>query len=105
MGLSRRGLLAQSAAIATVAAFAGFARAGQPRTYGSARAGYGRLIQRQPDMRLPRGFAYVKGGAAETPMRDGGSTPMAHDSMGVFEAGDRLHLVRNHELDPEDFAS
>lgn len=54
-------------------------------------------------MMLPRGFSYAKGGEAFTPMRDGHPTPPAHDSMGVFRVGSKYHLVRNHELDPEDF--
>lgn len=55
-------------------------------------------------MRLPRDFRYVKGGVAFTLMSDGNPTPPAHDSMGVFFAGRKLNLVRNHELDPADFS-
>lgn len=100
---TRRQLLAGSA-LTTLGAFAGLVRADRALAHDRRwRVGYGPLVQQQPDMKLPRGFRYVKGGAAFTPMRDGSPTPPAHDSMGVFPVGRSFHLVRNHELDPEDF--
>jgi len=48
---------------------------------------------------LPRGFSYVTFGWTGEPMRDGAPTPGAHDGMGVVaKHGDRVVLVRNHEL-------
>lgn len=104
MRLSRRSLLtvAGSAALASVGPFQALLRADhgwQPRRS----KGYGPLLAQQPDMMLPRGFRYAKGGAAFSPMSDGTPTPPAHDAMGVFRVGSKYHLVRNHELDPEDF--
>jgi uncharacterized protein len=106
MAFSRRRFLSQAtgaAALASIGPFAGLAQAaasGRPRGH----SGYGPLMQGQPDMMLPRDFRYAKGGAAFSAMRDGQPTPLAHDSMGVFGVGRKLRLVRNHELDPEDFA-
>ncbi|MGE3888810.1 MAG: endonuclease/exonuclease/phosphatase family protein [Vicinamibacterales bacterium] len=60
-------------------------------------------VAQQPDMMLPKGFWYAKGGEAFSPMSDGTPAPPAHDAMGVFRVGAKYHLVRNHELDPEDF--
>ena len=46
---------------------------------------------------LPRGFEYLTFGWAGDVMSDGIRTPDAHDGMGAFRVGDRVHLVRNHE--------
>ena len=46
---------------------------------------------------LPRGFEYLTFGWAGHVMSDGIRTPDAHDGMGAFRVGDRVHLVRNHE--------
>src|SRR5262245_13455619 len=102
MAVDRRRFLAHtSAAFASFGAFAGLTRAAL--AHGRRNPGYGPLVQTQPDMLLPKGFVYTKGGVADSLMRDGSRTPPAHDSMGVFRVGRKLHLVRNHELDPEDF--
>lgn len=103
--LTRRHLLTRSSTLLAASAFAGLANAHSSENRPRPTRGYGPLVQRQPDMKLPRDFYYVKGGQAGTPMRDGTPTPPAHDSMGVFAAGTKLRLVRNHELDPEDFAN
>lgn len=100
---TRRSVLARSLTAAGLGAFAGLTRTGQALATGRRSPGYGPLVQTQPDMLLPRGFRYTKGGEAFAPMSDGNPTPPAHDSMGVFGVGRKLHLVRNHELDPEDF--
>ncbi|HKU14896.1 MAG TPA: alkaline phosphatase PhoX [Steroidobacteraceae bacterium] len=102
--ISRRRLLTNTSTVLAASAFAGLAKAHSPHGGPRRSRGYGPLVQRQPDMQLPRDFFYVKGGAAGSAMRDGQLTPPAHDSMGVFQFGTKLHLVRNHELDPEDFA-
>jgi secreted PhoX family phosphatase len=47
---------------------------------------------------LPRGFEYLSFGWRGETMTDGRPTPGAHDGMGAFRDGDRVRLVRNHEL-------
>jgi secreted PhoX family phosphatase len=101
--ITRRTLLTRTSTVLAAGAFGGLAKAHSPDKPRPGR-GYGPLVQRQPDMKLPRDFSYVKGGQAFSPMRDGSPTPPAHDSLGVFKFGTKLRLVRNHELDPEDFA-
>ena len=106
MTFTRRQLLSRTtgtAAFASFGAFGGLTQASMALARGRRDPGYGPLVQSQPDMMLPRGFSYVKGGEAFSPMRDGNPTPPAHDSMGVFRVGCAMRLVRNHELDPEDF--
>lgn len=103
MTIDRRQFLSRTAALTSFGAFGGLTQVGSALARGRPGAGYGPLVQTQPDMLLPRGFVYVKGGEAFSQMRDGDATPPAHDSMGVFRVGRKLHLVRNHELDPEDF--
>lgn len=100
--ITRRHLLAGTSTVLAATAFGGLAKAHSRHKPRPGR-GYGPLVQRQPDMKLPRDFYYVKGGEASSPMRDGNPTPPAHDSLGVFALGAKLRLVRNHELDPEDF--
>jgi uncharacterized protein len=104
MTLSRRHFLARAggAALASVGPFGALLHADRGKRPRRSR-GYGPLLQQQPDMMLPRGFSYAKGGEAFSSMRDGHPTPPAHDSMGVFRYGSKYRLVRNHELDPEDF--
>jgi secreted PhoX family phosphatase len=104
MKLTRRRLLTDSTTLATFGVFASLARADRAVADWRRPSGYGPLLRNQPDMMLPAGFRYLKGGEALTPMSDGNPTPPAHDSMGVFPVGRHLHLVRNHELDPEDFS-
>lgn len=102
--ITRRRLLTNASTVAAASALTGLAKAHS--THGGpshGHRGYGALVQRQPDMRLPRDFFYVKGGEAGSRMRDGKLTPPAHDSLGVLALGTKLRLVRNHELDPEDF--
>jgi secreted PhoX family phosphatase len=48
-------------------------------------------------LKLPRGFEYTSYGWTNDPMTDGVPTPNAHDGMGAFRHGDRVHIVRNHE--------
>ena len=47
---------------------------------------------------LPSGFEYWTFGEAGSAMSDGRATPPAHDAMAAFAAGDRIRLVRNHEV-------
>jgi secreted PhoX family phosphatase len=106
MRSSRREFLTRGAGAAMLAsfgAFSGLTRTNAAFALGRRSGDYGPLVQVQPDMKLPRGFQYTKGGEAFSIMRDGFPTPPAHDSMGVFPVGLKFHLVRNHELDPEDF--
>lgn len=52
-----------------------------------------------PLLRLPQGFSYRSFGWVGEPLADGTPTPPAHDGMGVVRAqGDRLTLIRNHEV-------
>jgi hypothetical protein len=52
-----------------------------------------------PLLKLPDGFRYVSFGRTAEPLADGTPTPAAHDGMAVVKAlGDRLVLVRNHEV-------
>lgn len=68
-------------------------------------AGYGRLKPVRdlttglPLLRLPEGFSYRSFGWAGEPLADGTPTPPAHDGMGMVRVrGDRLTLIRNHEV-------
>ena len=109
-GLGRRSLLRGAAAVA-----AGTAAASIPfealaaRTAAAAPAkfdfggGYGPLAPVRDQatglelLKLPRGFEYISYGWTNDPMTDGVPTPNAHDGMGAFRYGDRVHIVRNHE--------
>jgi uncharacterized protein len=52
-----------------------------------------------PLLLLPRGFEYLSFGWTGDPMSDGVPTPPLHDGMAAFRVdGDRVHLVRNHEV-------
>lgn len=80
------------------------AQAGAP-VAASTGAGYGPLRPVRdettglPLLRLPQGFRYRSFGWVGEPLADGTPTPPAHDGMGVVRArGDRLTLVRNHEV-------
>ncbi len=66
-------------------------------------AGYGPLAAVKDQatglelLQLPRGFEYISYGWTNDQMTDGVPTPNAHDGMGAFRYGDRVHIVRNHE--------
>lgn len=49
-------------------------------------------------MSLPKGFEYISSGWTGSLMSDGNTTPGAHDGMAAFKHGNKLHLVRNHEV-------
>lgn len=49
-------------------------------------------------LQLPRGFEYISYGWTNDLMDDGVRTPSTHDGMAAFRHGDKVHLVRNHEL-------
>ena len=52
-----------------------------------------------PLLQLPEGFSYRSFGWTGDVMDDGTAIPTAHDGMGVVrQRGDRLTLVRNHEV-------
>lgn len=68
-------------------------------------AGYGPLAPvkdqytQQALLQLPEGFSYRTFGWANSALADGTPTPPAHDGMGVVRVqGDRLTLIRNHEV-------
>lgn len=103
MTISRRHLLG---AAATGAAFSGLSQFAQAQEagapYASEVAGYGPL-RSDPDrvFDLPEGFSYTVVQRAGEPMSDGLLTPHKMDGMGCFGLdGDRVILVRNHELRP-----
>ena len=98
---TRRRLLTGAAAGAAFAGLARYAAAAED-PYVSQLAGYGPL---RPDPRgvfdLPEGFSYTVVSRAGEPMSDGLATPSKMDGMGCFGlGGDRVALVRNHELSP-----
>jgi len=81
------------------------AAAGGDRTAAIADAGFGPLRPVRdiatglPLLRLPKGFSYVSFGWANEALADGTPCPGLHDGMGIVKAeGDRLTLIRNHEL-------
>ena len=103
MSLSRRGLLGAAASLA----FAGYARSQDDgeETYLNEVEGYGPLeIDPYRIFDLPRGFSYqVLSQAGET-MDDGLAVPHNFDGMGCLPlGGDRVALVRNHELTVTDY--
>jgi len=80
------------------------AAAGTPAAASDA-VGYGplRLVRDLttdlPLLRLPAGFSYRSFGWAGEPLSDGTPCPGNHDGMGIVRAdGDRIVLVRNHEI-------
>lgn len=110
MTFSRRGVLAGGA---TALAFSGFARnvlAQEPESYRNEVVGYGPLV-RDPlgVIDLPHGFQYRVVSQAGQTMDDGLIVPHTADGMGCFAVrsrfglgGNRVALVRNHELDHDD---
>ncbi|MGW7289195.1 alkaline phosphatase PhoX [Streptomyces sp. NPDC054847] len=106
-GFERRTLL-RGAAVAAAAslpfqALAARTAAAAPVKLGSD-AGYGPLgpVKDQATglelLQLPQGFEYISYGWTNDLMDDGVRTPGAHDGMAAFRYGDKVHLVRNHEL-------
>jgi len=105
--ISRRRFLGQAGVAAAGLSPLGqlLAAAGADREAAVAAAGYGRLKPVRdmatglPLLRLPAGFSYVSFGWAGETLADGTRCPGAHDGMGIVKAeGQRLTLVRNHEL-------
>lgn len=113
--LSRRSLMTA----ATGAAFAGLARRAEAQVrpgrdvsraeiesdrYRSEVYGYGPLKADPAGLfDLPEGFTYTVLARAGEPMADGLITPHKFDGMGCFGLdGDRVALVRNHELKLDD---
>jgi len=110
MTFSRRHVLAGGAA---ALAFSGFARnvlAQEAETYTNQVPGYGPLV-RDPlgVIDLPEGFQYRVISQAGQTMDDGLIVPTTADGMGCFPVrsrfglgGNRVALVRNHELDHDE---
>lgn len=103
---ARRRLLGGALALGGAVAMSPLARllaaAGKPEAMVG---GYGQLRPVKdlttglPLLLLPPGFSYRTFGWADDPLADGTPTPAAHDGMGVVaHSGDKLVLVRNHEL-------
>jgi uncharacterized protein len=104
--LSRRGLLKEAAlvsgALGVVAPLDPVLADALKRGTG---AGYGPLkpvkdlTTGQALLKLPDGFSYRTFGWANSPLADDTPTPPAHDGMGIVRiAGDRISLIRNHEV-------
>src|SRR5205085_1598112 len=71
----------------------------------TATRGYGPLYPAKDEatglqlIKLPDGFRYRTFGWTNDPLADGSPTPPAHDGMApVAVDGDRITLVRNHEI-------
>lgn len=105
--LPRRRFLSQAGVAAAGLSPLGrlLAAAGGDREAAVAAAGYGKLRPVRdlatglPLLRLPKGFSYVSFGWAGEELADGTRCPGAHDGMGIVKAdGQRLTLVRNHEI-------
>lgn len=104
MRLSRRHFTIGSAASLAFGGAARVAHAQGAQTHRSEVPGYGPLV---PDparlFDLPKGFRYTVISSAGEPMDDGYVTPDKFDGMGCFGIdAERVALVRNHELKPED---
>lgn len=106
--LSRRHLIG---AAATGAAFAGLSRFADAQAlagdgYVNEVHGYGPLRQDPGKLLdLPEGFSYTVVQRAGDAMSDGLVAPRNMDGMGCFRLdGDRVALVRNHELSPRHMA-
>ena len=105
MDLTRRSILRGLSA--TALAFAGLKRLSEaPARANSTPLGYGPLI-RDPKrlLDLPSGFSYRIVSRQGDAMSDGLRTPAAFDGMACFPvrgAPDRVALVRNHEIWPND---
>lgn len=109
MPSSRRQFLHTAAASLAFTGFSRYANAQdavdpEKAPYRSEVAGYGEL---KPDPNhlfdLPEGFSYTVISKAGDTMSDGLITPHKMDGMGCFPLdGDRVALVRNHELKPRD---
>ena len=96
----RRFLQATGTAFAALAAN-GCTRGGLASAPGA--PGYGPLVA-DPNglIDLPAGFSYRILSSLGDAMADGGTVPDQADGMGCFDlGGDRIALVRNHELTPE----
>lgn len=67
-------------------------------------AGFGPLVPTPADdtgemlLALPSGFHYQVLRRVGQPMTDGNPTPALPDGMAAFAVGDRIRLVRNHEI-------
>ena len=109
--VGRRRLLQGALALGGAAALGPFGALGRSAAGAKTRAGgakapggYGPLrptldqTTGLPLVALPRGFEYLTFGRTGERMSDGRPTPGSHDGMGAFRLGDRVHLVRNHEL-------
>lgn len=65
---------------------------------------YGQLLPKpsantgETFLSLPEGFQYNVFGKAGATMSDGQPTPVLHDGMGCFNAGENWALIRNHEI-------
>lgn len=80
------------------------AQAATDGTLGALADGYGPLspvTDHRTGMQLlalPSGFEYWSFGEVGSTMSDGRSTPAAHDAMAAFQDGERIRVVRNHEV-------
>lgn len=93
LALSFGGFLRRSEALLSEGSFAKWKAAGYGDLFEVAAKNTGEKL-----LRLPKGFEYNVFGRAGEIMKDGRQTPGSHDGMAVFQVGDQLRIVRNHEI-------
>lgn len=65
--------------------------------------GYGPLkADTEGILNLPEGFSYRIISQMGQPMHDGLISPGRNDAMGTFTLGDKVAIIRNHEITPDD---
>ncbi|MDZ5619689.1 DUF839 domain-containing protein [Nocardioides sp. HM23] len=109
MVISRRGLMASSAAGAGIAVTGSFPSLAEARPrFAATPSGPHRPFPPLVDdpegiLALPAGFSYkILTRAGETALETGGSCPGSHDGAGAFGHGRRQYLILNHECDAGD---
>jgi secreted PhoX family phosphatase len=104
MTLSRRQFAMGGASIAAFAGLSRFASVAAATGYHNQVPGYGPLRDDPAGLiDLPSGFSYQVISSVGDRMDDGLTVPCCHDGMGCFALdGDRVALVRNHELLPKE---
>ena len=99
--MDRRTFLSRTAAVGGLAMMGPLHALGMRAAQGQSSprvTGYGPLVQKGPELALPREFNYQVISRQGQPMHDGFPTPGAFDGMGAFPGhhGTTI-LIRNHE--------
>ena len=99
--MDRRTFLSRTAAVGGLAMMGPLHALGLRAAQGQSSprvTGYGPLVQKGPELALPREFNYQVLSRQGQPMHDGLPTPGAFDGMGAFPGGQGTTiLIRNHE--------